>query len=400
MDPPKDIAYPKAIPSGDIEAMMAMWDKNPVSQEFLTYYNRFALKSTQAIASLSSDNLIYSPISLYFPLMLNLEGSGGTTREELKKVLYADNENIAEQMSHLYTRLYLNNDTGYTAIANSLWVHPDVKVNDAFMDTAIKDFYTAVYSRDMSLEHTRKEMGAWVKAHTNGGITPIIEPNEGPVQILNTISLKMKWATPFDKKETSIQKFYVKDTEAIEVPFMKNRFESSFFQETDAYVEYALPMHEDYKLHVILPNKDMTPYKVLKDPNLLQDVLNQKHLQEGDITLHMPKVELHSKVSLKKPLYKLGIQQMFQSNADFTNMSKQTPLFVGDIQQEALISWDEEGVEASAFTREIMCTSAPPKEKRKLDINLNRPFIYVIEQKIDKTSIPLFIGICDHPLRG
>lgn len=111
----------------------------------------------------------------------------------------------------------------------------------------------------------------------------------------------------------------------------------------------------------------------------------------------MPKVDLHSQLDLKKPLQSLGVHQMFQNTADFTEMSESSPLYVEKLQQETALTWDEEGIEASAFTREMIAGSAAPIEDKKLDLNLNRPFIFIITKSIDQTPLPLFMGIVRNP---
>ena len=95
-------------------------------------------------------------------------------------------------------------------------------------------------------------------------------------------------------------------------------------------------------------------------------------------------------------LERLGITAAFGDRADFSNLSR-TPAYVSSVAQESHIGLDENGVEASAYTKvDIMEMSALPDPSviGELELNLNRPFLYEIRTR---QGIPLFIGVCTQP---
>ena len=95
-------------------------------------------------------------------------------------------------------------------------------------------------------------------------------------------------------------------------------------------------------------------------------------------------------------LERLGITAAFGDWADFSNLSR-TPAYVSSVAQESHIGLDENGVEASAYTKvDIMEMSALPDPSviGELELNLNRPFLYEIRTR---QGIPLFIGLCTQP---
>lgn len=61
----------------------------------------------------------------------------------------------------------------------------------------------------------------------------------------------------------------------------------------------------------------------------------------------------------------------------------------------AKIVVDEEGTEASAATAVVMTTTSAPAASQRLELVLDRPFIFVIHDV--ETSTPLFIGRVSDP---
>lgn len=67
---------------------------------------------------------------------------------------------------------------------------------------------------------------------------------------------------------------------------------------------------------------------------------------------------------------------------------------VSAISQETFIALDEKGVEAAAYTEVMMGETAALEPPEPMALNLDRPFLYVIE---DGAGTPLFVGIVRNP---
>ena len=82
-------------------------------------------------------------------------------------------------------------------------------------------------------------------------------------------------------------------------------------------------------------------------------------------------------------------------SADFSGISD-TPLYLGTAQQGTHIAINEDGVEAAAYTMIGMEAGAEPPEEepRIIEMNLNRPFLYLITANDGST---LFIGVVRDP---
>jgi serine protease inhibitor len=66
------------------------------------------------------------------------------------------------------------------------------------------------------------------------------------------------------------------------------------------------------------------------------------------------------------------------------------PLYIDDVAHKTRIEVTEKGTKAAAVTAVMMAAgSAMPIEKKKINIYLDKPFVYMI---VDKNNVPLFIG--------
>ena len=117
---PADIHYPKSPSIEDHDAQIAIVDDNPVDGTLLSGYADFSQESFSAILKTASDNVSYSPLSLYYPLMMTLQASEGQTAEQLQTLLHVDGRDSAKNMGNLYRRLYTDNESGPQKIAKYL----------------------------------------------------------------------------------------------------------------------------------------------------------------------------------------------------------------------------------------------------------------------------------------
>lgn len=96
-----------------------------------------------------------------------------------------------------------------------------------------------------------------------------------------------------------------------------------------------------------------------------------------------------SDLSIKDDLSALGLNTMFTDNASFKNMTN-NDLLVSQIMHKTYISVDEIGTEAAAVTAISMETCGIEPEKKRKEVNLNRPFAFIL---IDiENNQPIFTG--------
>lgn len=69
---PADISYPNSPSIEDYDARIAIDNNNPVDSSLLDGYTSFSQESFSAILRDVKGNVSYSPMSLYYPMMLTL----------------------------------------------------------------------------------------------------------------------------------------------------------------------------------------------------------------------------------------------------------------------------------------------------------------------------------------
>jgi serpin B len=112
-------------------------------------------------------------------------------------------------------------------------------------------------------------------------------------------------------------------------------------------------------------------------------------MTETTLMLNLPKFKFESPFTLSNALNQLGMVDAFDSDlADFSGMTGQKDLFIGDVIHKAFVAVDEEGTEAAAATAVIMEGATA----RMVDVSLliDRPFIFVIRDTVNGQI--LFIG--------
>ena len=112
-------------------------------------------------------------------------------------------------------------------------------------------------------------------------------------------------------------------------------------------------------------------------------------MQSTPIVLGLPKFTFTTDFSLRDQLQSLGMTDAFDPNkADFSGMTGNHDLYIGDVIHKAFVAVDEKGTEAAAATAVIMEAAMAPMQK--IHLTVDHPFIFVIR---DLTSGQiLFIG--------
>lgn len=137
--------------------------------------------------------------------------------------------------------------------------------------------------------------------------------------------------------------------------------------------------------------------------NALEKVLNNltpealhEALQDGferEVQLKIPKFSTEKTIELLPVLQRMGVGELFGSNANFEGFSTTTKLTLDDAIQKAKITVDEEGSTAAAATSLFSFRSSRPAEPAVF--YCNHPFLYMIYDQNSRAI--LFAGIYRGP---
>ena len=107
-----------------------------LTSHFLQAVNSFAGELSVQMLCGQDENLNFSPVSLYMALSLAASGAKGATQEELLAALGLSGKSmdyLATQSSHLFQRLYRDNEVGQLHVANSIWLRQDSDFREALL---------------------------------------------------------------------------------------------------------------------------------------------------------------------------------------------------------------------------------------------------------------------------
>jgi serpin B len=278
-------------------------------------------------------------------------------------------------------------------------------------------------------EAARQTINAWVSRQTLGRIPSLLLPPNVTIDtrlvLVNAIYLKAEWARPFEPGAARNRAFTTLSGKTVKVPTMNQRGEQdivlakgSGWKATELRYAGAMDGSRPLAMTLILPD-DLRAFERSLTPEALAGVQSAiraegKRLQKVtesfescgtfayDVDLYLPRFGTDTRTSLKGPLVTLGMPTAFDRDlADFTGMTPEDRLHIGDVIHQANIDVDEQGTTASAATAVLMetggCTG--PEARTTKILRFNRPFLYVIRDV--ETGAILFMGrVVDPAARG
>ncbi len=222
-----------------------------------------------------------------------------------------------------------------------------------------------------------------IKTITKDKISRIIEApeiSEENAILINSLYFNYEWNTSFKNISIAPTEFSNNDG-TISIVSMMYEQHSEYLEN-----EYAKAFKKDfeggkYSFVGILPNqKDFT----LSSLNI-DSLLNSK--RKGNINIGLPKFEYQSKIDTKDLLSNYNINEIFTSNANFSQMLEE-PTYIEQMIQKNSITIGEKGtVETNIIKNQIENHTMDTHSK---EIILNRPFAYLIIN--NETKDILLIG--------
>ena len=401
--------YPESIAWDDYEANSQVWQENQVTDYTSNAVNTFSYQTASCVLKDSTDSGCFSPLSLYQTLSMLASGSEGETRQQLLTLLgQPDVDTLREESGKLYRINYKDNDITQLKIANSLWLDETaqdgspVNYHESWVLSTAANYYTDVFQAEFEEEETAQALGSWIAGHTGGFLSP--SPAElnfdasTVMSIVNTVWYRTQWNTPFSPEKNTQEDFNLEHGNTVSAEFMHREEFTGHYVDGDGYLMSSLGFETGH-MTFVLPDEGVDVDELLSEDRL-KEIFEQDSYEAGEVHWSIPKFETTVTYELSDMLKSLGVTTAFDlSNADFTPIAESTqPLFVGKVQQGTHISIYEDGLEAAAYTAASMAdgSEAPPEDPPIIEMNLNRPFIYLITAQ---DGSPLFIGVVRNPAK-
>ncbi|GHT46988.1 serine/threonine protein kinase [Planctomycetales bacterium] len=349
---------------------------NPFADRAADRINESALKLYQKLPA--GENVVFSPLSLYQAFSIVYMGAKNETAKQFRNAIDLD----------LFAPEY-NFNSPELQTANAVWLFDEkIQLEESFLD-AINEVGEDVF-RKIKPDNALDTINGWFNEKTKGRIPKLFDKLDENAKLVigNAVYFKGQWEEPFEKELTDDRPFYALDGKEQKVPMMHNNLHTWYGKGKD-YAAIGLPYKGNrYSMCVILPDKGVD-FKKIKEQ--IEEIITETTGTLRDVELSLPKFEIESTFDLETVLTAAGVTDAFDNEkADFSGMTGEVGLMIGQAIQKANITVNEEGTVAAAATGiEMKVMSAAPEEEPVV-FNADRPFIYYIID--NETRLIVFVG--------
>jgi serpin B len=364
----------------------------------------FAIELFKSMDLKENGNTAISPYSISSVLSMAYAGAASTTREEMREALqyYNFSSNIHSLCNNLQKNISssipVRDTTTQLIISNHMWVENSLPLKSEYIDI-LTSFYDGQISRinfKTDPSGSCKLINAAIANRTNNRITSLLSEesiDKATKAILtNAIYFKALWEYPFENG--SVKRPFSGMNETRQVDFMSQ--EGSFnYSETPEYQIVELPYKKcSLVMDIIIPKSSSLKEFIFTLNNSLINKAIQ-NLTPTNVVLSIPKFSFTTgTIRLRNALQALGMNSPFNSNADFSIITDEKPLFISDVVHKAFFSISEKGTEAAAATAVVMGGTSL-YQIPKTFFTANKPFLFMIREV--STGSILFIGKVEMP---
>ena len=214
---------------------------------------------------------------------------------------------------------------------------------------------------------------------TNAKITDLLD--EGDVDgltrliLINAVYFKANWKYAFSTGET-FQNAFKSPAGNVDTEFMSREAEVRLLEDKERQISILeLPYEDPTKsMLIILPNKGVSSDGLVDRIAGLDFSSVRTNGTFADTSYFIPKFKLKYQTYLKAQMQLLGLNDLFETNADLTGISDEA-LSTSEGVHQAFIEVNEEGTEAAAATAAIVGLRTA---RQKRTFFADRPFMFVV----------------------
>ncbi|RXP59383.1 serpin family protein [Lutibacter sp. HS1-25] len=360
------------------------------NSELSKSFNQFSFDLYHEI-KLEKGNVFLSPLSSYYALLSAYEGSKNKTKEEFENVLYL--KDSAFTNSDYPNKFTLKTDSlAGLKISNAVWVDKRFQVEPAFKN-AVSNKYSSDFKQTefANTKQAVSDINYWVADKTNQRITNMVSPtdinSETKLMISNAVYFKGEWLKKFEKHRTAESTFFTDNENQYKVDFMNTTEKLNYF-ENDAFQFVAKPYKDSYLSFCMMLPKELNGLEAVEkslNANFFDEILEKS--SNTEVWISMPKIKMEASYKLKSALTNMGLNTVFNNEADFSGILKNEPLAIAQVAHKTYFDINEDYTEATAATTTIVYIRGMPSYKT---FKADHPFVFFI---IDtKTKAIVFMG--------
>ena len=354
-------------------------------------------------AGAGTENIIYSPLSLYMALGMSAEITDGNTRRQILDALAQDDiETLRSRARSVWQANYMDDGVAKCVLATSLWTNNNIKYNENTVDTLADNYYSSVFTGDPGSEEYNKLLRAWLNEQTDGLLEDHVSGMEmypdTVLALASTVNYSGTWQDKFSKDNTKQGTFHSPNGD-VQCDFMHDTDHTTYFW-GEKFSSVSKRLENNGLMRFILPDEGVSPEELLNDEEAIgfmsyaggvERFENSKYVI---VNLSVPKFDVSSRIDLSDGLNELGITDIFDpSKSDFTPLTDSIDnVWLSKAEQDTRVMIDEEGCKGVSITMMLNAGAVPPTDE--VDFVLDRPFIFEI---VSDTGLPLFVGIVNRP---
>lgn len=372
----------------------------------------FTLKLLEAINTATpTENVFFSPYSLYHVLLLAYFGARAETEKMLRNGLelhWTEDKPVVWQAYNigkksLAARFSQSGDIQFTSV-DKLFFGKQVAIRDCMEDKFFEEIEKLDFEKDA--DGQRLYINNWVENVTYGEIKDLLIPGsitkQTKLAIANAAYFKGTWQTEFKPEQTKKEIFYVSSErqEFVDMMHVLGTFSHAANEKLGCHVLEMPYKGQDestrISMFVFLPpavpnSLDQLLARLTSDTGILSEIVNEGIPRMVDVKF--PKFNIEKTVELKPVLERLGLGKMFENGADFTAFSEKEQIGFDEILQKSKIEVNEKGSTAASSTVLFSFRSSRPVEPAMF--HCNHPFVFLIYDY--GTQAVLFNGVYRQP---
>ena len=346
----------------------------------------------EVLKSNDEKNKLISPLSVMMAMGMAANGAEGDTRSELFGALSIGDEDSFNKAMKKYVKASGEEDS-QLKVANGIWANADVSVEKKYEKEMEESFGARVKAGKFD-SATLDDINGFVDKNTDGQIKKLYTelPSDASVILVDALSFQGKWEEPYEDYDLAPDSDFTSEDGSVSKVTMLTGKNHELI-EVEGAKGFILPYEGgEYTFAALLPKEGQSVDKLLKklDGEKLTKALNNP----SDKTVHykLPEFSFDYDLELSDFFMEKGAKKAFSGEADFSKMlGKSSGYFLSSVYHKTHITLDREGTRAAAATG--VMTLGAPLELEYEEVNLDRPFVYMILDA--KTNTPVFMGVCD-----
>ena len=389
-------------------------------EELKKAYSEFVLGLIKRCAEESGEeNFLVSADSVLFALEMTAAGADEDTLDQMLGTLVpgADKEDAflfaVDRMAQL--------KSNQLSLANSVWINENEKA--AFYSNYLKyveDNFDAKIGAVPFNDSGVNKINSWVKENTNGMIPSLVDQlsTDDVMVLVNALAFDAKWKKEFKEENVQDGTFRSGDGTREDCTYLCGEKDVVYLHNDTATGFYKKYEGEKYAFMVILPgapgpdflsfddlnsdisgsNSDDTDWTKVDINRYVSQMTAEDYWEfwnsghnEDEVEYKFPEFTSEYSTSLKDILKDMGMEDAFNSSANFENMSDLKPLFIGDVIHKTKIEVNAKGTKAAASTGVIMEHNSVIFQR---EVICDRPFAYAIVDV--ETGLPIFFGTVEN----